>query len=197
MNQHGQKFKAIKHYHEFGDCHELTFSCYRQMPLLTNDIWRGLLAESVDRALVKHSLNLTAFVLMPEHVHLLVWPSEPTTANISGFLKTLKLSCSTKIKRRLVEADSPLLERLTVRERPGKKVFHFWQEGPGYDRNLNSIAAVLSAIDYIHANPLRRGLCQEPHDWLWSSNRHYMADPKFPPLAQPRWTPLPAEFLQE
>ena len=74
---------------------------------------------------------------MPEHVHLLVWPIDPREAAISEFLKTLKLSCSTKIKHRLIVARSPLLDRLTVTERPGKRVFRFWQEGPGYDRNLD------------------------------------------------------------
>jgi hypothetical protein len=37
--------------------------------------------------------------------------------------------------------------------RPGKMVFRFWQEGPAYDRNLQTQAAVLAAIDYIHLNP--------------------------------------------
>ncbi len=44
-----QKYKAIQHYHEAGDCHELTFSCYQRLPLLTNDYWRQDLAESIDK----------------------------------------------------------------------------------------------------------------------------------------------------
>ncbi len=39
--------KTIKHYHEPGDFHELTFSCYRRMPLLTNDAWRGDFARGL------------------------------------------------------------------------------------------------------------------------------------------------------
>jgi len=41
--------KTVRRAHEPGDCHEITFSCYRRMPLLTNDDWRLMLAESVDR----------------------------------------------------------------------------------------------------------------------------------------------------
>jgi putative transposase len=44
--------KKVKHYHEPGDSHELTFSCYHQMPLLTNDGWRGHLARSIDAAAI-------------------------------------------------------------------------------------------------------------------------------------------------
>ena len=151
-----QKHKTIRHYHNPGDCHELTFSCFQRMPLLTNDPWRELLAKSIDKALEVHQLRLSAFVFMPEHVHLLVWPIDPREAAISEFLKTLKLSCSTKIKHRLIVAQSPLLDRLTVTERPGKRVFRFWQEGPGYDRNLDRPETVLASIEYIHNNPVKR-----------------------------------------
>jgi putative transposase len=190
-----QKHKTIRHYHNPGDCHELTFSCFERMPLLSNDRWRELLAESIDKALEAHQLRLSAFVFMPEHVHLLVWPIDPQVAAISEFLKTLKLSCSTKIKHRLIVAQSPLLKRLTVTERPGKCVFRFWQEGPGYDRNLDRPNTVQASIDYIHNNPVKRGLSRRAVEWRWSSARHYFPGFGLPPLASPCVTPLPSEFL--
>ena len=192
-----RKYKTIRHYHEPGDCHELTFSCFHRMPLLTNDAWRQCLAESIDSALDDHGLLLSAFVFMPEHVHLLVWPKDPAVADVSGFLKTLKQSSSTKIKHRLMVSKSKLLERLTIRERPGESAFRFWQEGPGFDRNLDSAMAVQFLLDYIHENPVKRGLCRRAVDWRWSSARHYFPEYGLTPLSSPRWTPLPAEFLIE
>ena len=59
--------KRIRHFHEPGDFHELTFSCYKRMPLLTNDLWRRLLAESIDEAADARQFHLNAFVFMPEH----------------------------------------------------------------------------------------------------------------------------------
>lgn len=64
--------KRIKHYHEPGDLHELTFSCYRQLQLLPNDVWREMLCRSLDRAMESQAWRLFAFVRIPEHVHLLV-----------------------------------------------------------------------------------------------------------------------------
>ncbi|MFH1923176.1 MAG: hypothetical protein ABIP48_25215 [Planctomycetota bacterium] len=64
--------KRVKHYHEPGDAHELTFSCYRRLPLLANDTWRGCLATSVEDACRKHRFWLVVFAFMPEHVYLLV-----------------------------------------------------------------------------------------------------------------------------
>jgi hypothetical protein len=56
--------KRIRHYHDLGHIRELTFSCYQRQPLLTNDVWRGMLAESMDRAMESHHYRLTAFVFM-------------------------------------------------------------------------------------------------------------------------------------
>lgn len=167
--------KTVKRFHEPGDCHELTFSCYRRMPLLTNDEWRHLLAGSLDLAVHGHSCRLIAYVFMPEHVHILV---QPTTQDvrIDLLLKAMKAPFSSRVKRRLEDAESPLLERLIVRERPGVYRFRFWQEGGGYDRNLRSVPAVEAAIDYIHENPVRRRLCERPADWRWSSAHHYRED---------------------
>jgi len=161
--------KTVKRRHEHGDFHELTFSCYRRLPLLTNEEWRQLLAESLDRATQGHSCRLVAYVFMPEHVHILV---QPTTNGfrVDLLLKAMKAPFSARIKRRLEDAASPLRERLTVRERPGVDRFRFWQEGGGYDRTLRSVEA---AIAYIHENPVHRRLCERPTDWWWSSARHY------------------------
>jgi putative transposase len=65
----------MKHLHVAGHFHELTFSCYRRKPLLTNDVWREQLARRIDTASEEEGFVLHAFVLMPEHVHLLVLPT--------------------------------------------------------------------------------------------------------------------------
>jgi putative transposase len=112
-----------------------------------------------------------------EHVHLLVYPREQCeAAAVSRFLARVKQPASTFVKSTLA-ADSPLWEKLTVQERPGKTCFRFWQEGPGYDRNLTSPAAVEASLDYIHNNPVKRGLCERAVDWKWSSARWYLGEP--------------------
>ena len=183
--------KQIRHFHEPGDLHELTFSCYRRMPLLTNDVWREMLCRSIDTAIDRWQFRLVAFVLMPEHVHLLVYPTE-TPVKIDRLLSAMKQPYSVRIKRLLEAAHSPLLERLTVQERPGKTAFRYWQEGPGYDRNLSTERAVLAAIDYIHNNPVRRRLVAEATQWKWSSARWYasnreLTDPDLPTIHGLPW----------
>jgi putative transposase len=167
--------KLVKHYHEPGDLHELTFSCYHRLPLLTNDEWRKQLSRCIDDGGERTNIELAAFVYMPEHLHLLVVPSDSQPA-IPDYLALIKQPFSKWVKHRLLEAKSSLLDRLTVQERPGKTCFRFWQEGPGYDRNLNTPASIEAAIDYIHQNPVRRGLVKRAIDWKWSSARWYLLE---------------------
>ncbi len=138
--------KTFRRFHQPGDLHELTFSCYRRLPLLTNDACRIELARCIDDAGSKAKFDLVAFVFMPEHVHLLIFPREhsTTTDNIAGYLAQIKQPLSKHVSA-MLPPDSPLAVKLTVQERPGKTCFRFWQEGPGYDRNLTSPSAVRNA----------------------------------------------------
>ena len=175
--------KMVRRGHEPGDCHEFTFSCYRQFPLLTDDDRLRMLSIAVDRAAMGHGFRFIAFVFMPEHVHLLAYPTTQTP-RIDLFLKAIKRPFSIRVKQDLIASESELLDTLTVRERPGVQSFRFWQEGGGYDRNLRTDAATLAAIDDIHRNPVRRGLCDRTVDWKWSSARHdadtEVVDPELP-----------------
>jgi putative transposase len=155
-----------------------------------------MLSEAIDRASERHGYRLTAFVYMPEHVHLLVYPG-PAASTIERLLKAIKRPYSFRIKQLLMETESPLVERLTIRQRPGVKTFRFWQEGPGYDRNLDRPDSVLAAIDYIHRNPDRRGLVERAVDWPWSSARWYEGLSYDRSIRLPKLERLPAEFLAQ
>jgi REP-associated tyrosine transposase len=168
--------KTVKHFHEPGHLHELTFSCYQRLPLLTNDDWRRRLSTSIDAAGDEVMIQLVAFVYMPEHVHLHVYPLQDSSS-ISLYLARVKQPFSKQVKAILVEKRAALLKRLTVQERPGKTCFRYWQEGPGLDRNLFSVDAIEASVDYIHTNPVKRGLCRRAVDWKWSSAMFHLADP--------------------
>ena len=130
---------------------------------------------------------------MPEHVHLLVWGIRETE-QVSQLLSRVKQPVSVLVHADLEKARSRLLSRLIVRDRPGRQVFRYWQEGPGFDRNLFTVAAVQASIDYMHHNPVARGLCKRARDWRWSSARFYESDGGFTDSLLPKITPLPAEF---
>ena len=137
--------KLVRHFDEPGKAHELTFSCYQRLPLLNTDERRTLLSGCIDSALARHGFELIAFVFMPEHVHLIVWPLGHAT--ISRLLFAIKKPFSFRAKTHLAARQDPLLEKLTIRERPNKIAFRFWQEGGGYDRNIHNGKTLRQAIE--------------------------------------------------
>jgi REP-associated tyrosine transposase len=191
MNQHR---KRVKHFHEPGDVHELTFSCYQQRSLLDFHERRVALCESIGNAMTGQQFRLVAFVLMPEHVHLLVYPAT-SDGEVSKLLAAIKRPFSFRVKKTLQLKNPALLDELTIRERPSKSVFRFWQEGGGYDRNLSSEKTVRAAIDYIHENPVRRGLVSNAREWKWSSARWYAFDGQLLDNDLPTIHGLPGEFF--
>lgn len=188
-----QRRKTIRHIHEPGDLHEFTFSCQHRMPLLTNDVWRTALAQFIDVSGEQFRFDLVAFVFMPEHVHLLTYPRE-RVPDIEGYLAGIKQRLSTVVEDDLRAHNSRLIERLTFIDRGGKEVFRYWLQGPGYDRNMQTVEAVRASMDYIHRNPVKRGLVRQDRQWRWSSASFYETDGALHDAHCPRIQPLPAEF---
>jgi putative transposase len=192
MNRTTSDHKHVKHFNEPGHIHELTFSCYHQLPLLQDEKRCEMLAESIDRALENHKFALVGYVFMPDHVPLLVYPIQDAS-NIDALLFAIKRPFSFRVKKRLEDEKSPLLGELTVKQRPGVMTFRFWQEGPGYDRNITNPKTAFSAIDYIHMNPVRRGLCSKASEWKWSSAEFYQNEGRAGGNGLPRLHKIPEQ----
>ena len=150
-----------------GHAHYLTFSCYRKRQLLTEDRLCLWLTESLDNARTTHHFNLYAYVIMPEHVHLLIHPQDETY-DISQILRRIKGPFSYRVSSWYQETLTNRLRFLSAKSASGK-IQRFWQPGGGYDRNIHNYEALRKAIEYIEFNPVRRGLVLEPVDWRWSS----------------------------
>jgi putative transposase len=104
---------------------------------------------------------------MPEHVHVVLLPLEGS--KISSILTTIKQSVSKRALLWLQKNRPEFREQLLDIQPNGESHYRFWQRGGGYDRNLRSVQDVYEKLDYIHANPVRRGLVEKPEEWQWSS----------------------------
>ena len=150
----------------------LTFSCYRRLPLLSRDRTRGWFVEAIEEARSLACFDLWAYVIMPEHAHLLVWPRD-SKHGISEILWRIKRPVGRRAIAFLEREAPEWLSRLTVPHGDGTFERRFWQAGGGYDRNVVEPKTALRIVDYIHLNPVRRQLVERPEDWEWSSARWY------------------------
>lgn len=167
-----QKFKCKKTYNTPGDAHLLTFSTYQRMPFLSDPSVCQDFMRFLDAARRRWSFQVWAYVLMPDHVHLLVWPTE-RDYRMADVLKGVKQPVAQAAVRSWRTEDPSSLEKIRVVRPSGRTEFRFWQQGGGHDRNLGPREAVAAAIDYIHQNPVVAGLCQRSVDWPWSSAKGY------------------------
>jgi putative transposase len=159
--------KTCRRYNNPGDAHFLTFSCFQRRALLNSDRSRGWFVDAVRLGQQKRQFDLWAFVVMPEHVHLVVLPLGET--KISQILTTIKQSTSKRALLWLRNNAPEFLDKLRDTQPNGTSSHRFWQRGGGYDRNLRSVRDIHEKIAYVHANPVRRGLVERAADWRWSS----------------------------
>lgn len=159
--------KRCKRYDVPGDSHHITFSCFRGIPLLSRDRSCSWLLDALELGRSQSLYDLWAYVIMPEHVHLLLLPGEGV--KISTILTSVKQSVSKRAINWL-KANAPhFLDQMEDRQPSGKRCYRFWQRGGGYDRNLRSVRDIHEKIRYIHENPVRRGLVSRTTDWCYSS----------------------------
>ena len=139
--------KGLIRYHHTGHFHFVTFSCYHRQPFFRSVSGRTIFERSLETMRLRYDFVVAAYVVMPEHIHLLM--SEPKKASLSKALQALKLSVSVQSTHK-----------------------PFWQIRY-YDFNVYSSPKRSEKINYIHRNPVSRGLVKDSIDWPWSSYGHY------------------------
>jgi len=154
----------------YGRCHLhfVTFSYRRRRPLLGGAKARDRFVGILDEVRSRHRFRVIGYVVMPEHVHLLI--SEPAKGDPSKVLHVLKQKVSRALHGRMKRpVPGQLLLEFARNEQEDEA---FWQRR-FYDFNVWNMKKVKEKLDYMHGNPVKRKLVQHPKDWKWSSWSHY------------------------
>jgi putative transposase len=178
--------KRLHSYNIPGHAHELTFSCFHRLRLLNRGRSRRWFVDAMESARRDHRFHIWAYVIMPEHIHIIIHPQEPNY-QIKLIRTALKVPVQRRALRYLHRAMPSYLEKLCDKQPNGEVHYRFWQRGGGYDRNITEFGTLESMIEYIHLNPVRRGLVRHATDWVWSSARFYAGTVSVPI----RMDPLP------
>ena len=157
--------RRLHRYYGAGYFHFITTSCYQRRPLLDSAANRTLFLDVLEQVRRRYRFVVVGYVVMPEHVHLLI--SEPERGNPSIVMQALKQGFARHLLRQLRPNstnnalwNSPLDEG------------HIWQRR-FYDFVVWTDRKRIEKLRYMHRNPVARGLVLEPDQWAWSSFRHY------------------------
>ncbi|MFP5204736.1 MAG: REP-associated tyrosine transposase [Acidobacteriota bacterium] len=154
--------RGLVRYQQCGCFHFVAFSCYRRQPHLNTAHCCGLFERSLEAMRRRYKFVVAGYVVMPEHVHLLV--GEPQQVLLAKAIQALKLSVSVQ-----------------TRKRP------FWQ-ARYYDFNVHNDEKRIEKLRYMHRNPVKRGLVEKPEDWPWSSFSHDATGAKGTVEIESQWT---------
>ena len=155
--------KNLKRITGRSDLHFITFCCYQRRPLLASARARNLAVQILKEVRARYGFALVGFVVMPEHLHLLI--SESASVLPSKIIQIFKQSVSRRLRARKRTPKGQLRLRFPEQE---KSLRRFWQRRY-YDFNVYSCAKVLEKLHYMHSNPVREKLVNHPSDWPWSS----------------------------
>ncbi len=162
----------------------LTFGCYRRKQLFAHEELAFRFVHAVDAWRREQAVQLWAYVVMPNHVHLLV---HTEVSDLGKDLGLLKLRYGFQALQWLQVHHPVRYEELQALDH-GTIVHRFWQAGGGYDRNIFSDVAVRKAMTYIHNNPVRAGIVEVPEMFTWSSARYWLQGEETPVAPDvPEW----------
>jgi putative transposase len=166
----------LHRYYGAGYSHFITTCCYQRRPLLGTPRARDLFLDVLEQIRERHQFVVVGYVVMPEHVHLLV--TEPERGNPSLVMAALKQNFAHRLLRELrAQPCGPSNQLWSTPVAAG----HIWQRR-FYDFVVFTEKKRVEKLRYMHRNPVKRGLVQMPAQWLWSSFRHHAFGERGPVL---------------
>lgn len=145
--------------------------------LLAPDKYKKIITESLDYLVQNQAVHVYAFVIMPNHFHL-VWQvlGEHSLSNVQ--LRLLKFTAQ-QIKFDLIQHHPKVLERFKVERKD--RAYQFFKERP-LSIPIYTDAVASQKIQYIHRNPIQPKwkLSNEPETYVWSSAAFYVGVPQWP-----------------
>jgi putative transposase len=155
---------GLKRYQQTGNMHFITFSCYQRLPFLATPQAKEVFEATLETLRKRHDFFIAGYVLMPEHVHILI--TEPEQIPLASMLRVLKGETSKRLKG--------------TRDQ-------FWQRRY-YDFNVYTEDKRVEKLRYMHRNPVVRGLVEKPQDYPWSSFNHWLTGQLGPVEIESQWT---------
>lgn len=158
--------KSLRRVTGHGDLHFVTFCCYQRRAFLQSVQMSSLVVQILSEVRARLGFALVGYVVMPEHVHLLI---DESGASPSKILQVFKQRVSRRIRARKRGKRGQMALPFGNAEPAFRR---FWQRRY-YDFNVRSKAKLKEKLQYMHANPVRARLVAHPGDWPWSSWSFY------------------------
>lgn len=163
---------SLPRFHIEGHIYYITTVIYRRLPIFTRPSFVIPLIDSLNFYRYEQDFKLLGYVIMPDHLHLIIWPFGK--ASVSDFMRDYKTYTSKRIIRQ-AKAER-MVEWVTAFEQAGLETGRsdnkVWQDSY-WDENIFSERFLRQKLNYVHRNPVRADLVEHPAEYPYSSFRSY------------------------
>lgn len=173
----GRKYK----FHNHQKLHFVSFATVNWIDVFTRKIYCGIVVDSLRYCIENKGLELYAWCIMSNHVHLIIGTEK---GNLSNIIRDMKRHTSKQLLKAISEnpQESRREWMLWLFERAGKhnsnnENYQFWQQN-NHPIELSTEEMFEQRIDYLHHNPVESGAVTNPQDYLYSSAIDYYTDQK-------------------
>ena len=158
------------------EIHFLSFAVVEWADVFTRKQYRDIVVNSLEFCQENKGLNLHAWCIMSNHIHLLV---SSRTGNLSGTIRDFKSFTYKEIIKAIEEnkQESRRTWLLEIFKKAGElnlrnSHYQFWRKD-NQPKEIFSRQFTINKLGYIHNNPFEAGLVDKPHEYIYSSARDY------------------------
>jgi REP element-mobilizing transposase RayT len=146
----------------------VTFTITDWLPIFINSVPIHILTDSLRFCILEKYLRIHAYVIMPNHIHLIVFDAnfdnDRLQKTLTEFRKFTGSRLAKYINNSLADSLSAVIRIKSLNDRARQ----VWQRG-WHAEGLASDNFLHQKMNYIHENPVRKGLVRNPEDWIYSS----------------------------
>ena len=149
----------------------ITSTIVEFIPVFTSDTYFNIVTDSLSYCRNKKEVEIIAYVIMDNHFHLLIYSDQ-----LSNKIKSIKRYTAREIiKQAKQDGKEWLLNQFSFYKKSYKRKskYQVWQEGV-HPKLIQNMEMARQKMDYIHYNPVRKGLVKKPEAWVYSSASNYV-----------------------
>ena len=158
--------------------HYVTLQVVEWVDVFTRKVYRDIIIESLKYCQQHKHLEIYGYVIMSNHIHLLV---KSGIGNLSGALRDFKSFTSKQILKEIEEGNESrrnwmlITFKIAAAKHERNSAYQFWTH-ENHAMEIYSYKFFEQKLDYIHNNPVRAGIVSNPVDYVYSSAQNYAGE---------------------